>query len=168
MRNSPCLKAPTRALSAAAVLCGKPLPPRIQINEDDITESFLKGSGPGGQKINKTSSAVQLKHLPTGIVVKFQGTRSREQNRKTARKMLSERLEEMEFGDQSRKAIKRASAAKKKASKSKKSRRKYRALDEAKKAAAEDEGEEDGDAEGDQDGVLEEQDGAKEEGTSKS
>lgn len=144
------------------------MPPRIQINEDDITESFLKGSGPGGQKINKTSSAVQLKHLPTGIVIKFQGTRSREQNRKTARKMLSERLEEMEFGDQSRTAIKRANAAKKKASKSKKSRRKYRALDEAKKTATEGEGEENGDGEGDQGGVLEEQDDAKEEWTGKS
>ncbi|KAK7512582.1 peptidyl-tRNA hydrolase domain-containing protein [Phyllosticta citriasiana] len=168
MRNNSWLKAPTRALSATAVLSGKPLPPRFQINEDDIEEKFLKGSGPGGQKINKTSSAVQLKHLPTGMVVKFQGTRSREQNRKTARKMLSERLEEMELGDQSRTAIKRANAAKKKASKSKKSRRKYRALDEAKKAAAAEDGEEDGDAEGGQGGVREEQDDAKEEGTGKS
>ncbi|KAK8200102.1 peptidyl-tRNA hydrolase domain-containing protein [Phyllosticta capitalensis] len=137
MRSNLSLQASTRAWSAAAVLCGKPLPPRIQISEDDIEERFLKGSGPGGQKINKTSSAVQLKHLPTGMVVKFQGTRSREQNRKTARKMLSERLEEMELGDESRTAIKRAEASKKKASKTKKSRRKYRALDEAKKAAAE-------------------------------
>ncbi|KAB2579727.1 putative peptide chain release factor-like protein [Lasiodiplodia theobromae] len=128
----------SRRFAVAAVLNGpKPLPPRPVINEDDITESFLKGSGPGGQKINKTSSAVQLKHHPTGIVVKYQGTRSRTQNRKTARRMLAERLEEMEKGDQSRTQIKRAVQAKKKASKAKKSRRKYRALEEAKKAAGE-------------------------------
>ncbi|EOD51010.1 putative peptidyl-trna hydrolase domain protein [Neofusicoccum parvum UCRNP2] len=126
-----------RAFSAAAALRGpKPLPPRPAINEDDITESFLKGSGPGGQKINKTSSAVQLKHLPTGIVVKYQGTRSRTQNRKTARRMLAERLEEIEKGPESRTQLKRAVQAKKKASSAKKSKRKYRALEEAKKAAA--------------------------------
>ncbi|KAL1633606.1 hypothetical protein SLS56_002754 [Neofusicoccum ribis] len=118
-----------RAFSAAAALRGpKPLPPRPAINEDDITESFLKGSGPGGQKI--------LKHLPTGIVVKYQGTRSRTQNRKTARRMLAERLEEMEKGPESRTQLKRAVQAKKKASSAKKSKRKYRALEEAKKAAA--------------------------------
>ncbi|KAL1648762.1 hypothetical protein SLS58_001941 [Diplodia intermedia] len=127
----------SRPFTVAAALHGpKPLPPRPTINEDDITESFLKGSGPGGQKINKTSSAVQLKHLPTGIVIKYQGTRSRTQNRKTARRMLAERLEEMEKGDESRTQIKRAAQAKKKASKAKKSKRKYKALEEAKKAAA--------------------------------
>ncbi|KAF4314464.1 putative peptidyl-tRNA hydrolase domain protein [Botryosphaeria dothidea] len=127
----------SRLLSTTSVCQGpKPLPPRPTINEDDITESFLKGSGPGGQKINKTSSAVQLKHLPTGIVVKYQGTRSRTQNRKVARRMLAERLEEMEKGDESRTQIKRAAQAKKKASKAKKSKRKYRALEEAKKAGA--------------------------------
>ncbi|KAH7046701.1 RF-1 domain-containing protein [Macrophomina phaseolina] len=124
----------TRSIFVTAAFQGpKPLPPRPTIKEDDITESFLKGSGPGGQKINKTSSAVQLKHLPTGIVVKYQGTRSRTQNRKTARRMLAERLEEMEKGEESRTQIKRAAQAKKKASKAKKSRRKYRALEEAKK-----------------------------------
>ncbi|ONH65492.1 Peptide chain release factor 1 [Cyberlindnera fabianii] len=46
------------------------MPPRPKIIEDEITEVFLKGgSGPGGQKINKCNSKVQLKHLPTGIVV---------------------------------------------------------------------------------------------------
>lgn len=115
----------------------KPLPPRPIIPETDITESFLKGTGPGGQKINKTSSAVQLKHLPTGIVVKCQGTRSREQNRRTARKLLGERLEELEKGDQARTVVKRAEQGKRKASGEKKRRRKYRRLEEE-KAAAED------------------------------
>ena len=110
----------------------KPLPQRKIVPEDEIDESFLKGSGPGGQKINKTSSAVQLKHLPTGIVVKSQATRSREQNRKYARQLLSEKLDEIEKGDQSRTAIKTERARAKKASASKKSKRKYRELAEEK------------------------------------
>lgn len=88
---------------------------------------------------NKTSSAVQLKHLRTGLVLKVQATRSRTQNRKIARQMLAERIDEMERGAESRTAIVREAKSKKKSSAAKKSRRKYRALDEAKKAAAEEE-----------------------------
>lgn len=124
-----------RTFTAARACLEKPLPPRIVIPESDITEAFLKGTGPGGQKINKTSSAVQLKHLPTGIVVKCQDTRSREQNRRTARRLLSERLEDLEKGPQSRTAIKAEKASKKKASANKKARRKYRKLEEEKAAA---------------------------------
>jgi peptide chain release factor len=116
---------------------GKQLPPRRVIPETDIIEYFLKGSGPGGQKINKTSSAVQLKHIPTGIVVKSQDTRSRSQNRKIARRLLAERVEEAELGDQSRTALKAALKSKKKASKVKKSKRKYRALDGGKESDGE-------------------------------
>ncbi|KAK5163637.1 uncharacterized protein LTR77_010586 [Saxophila tyrrhenica] len=119
-----------RPFHTTPTVFAKPLPPRLQIPEIDITESFLKGTGPGGQKINKTSSAVQLKHLPTGLVVKCQGTRSREQNRKDARRLLAERLEEREKGDESRTAIKAERARVKKASKRKKTGRKYRKLAE--------------------------------------
>jgi protein subunit release factor B len=42
----------------------------IIINELELDEKFIKGGGPGGQKINKTSSCVQLKHIPTGITIK--------------------------------------------------------------------------------------------------
>ncbi|KAL8796000.1 MAG: hypothetical protein Q9195_001576 [Heterodermia aff. obscurata] len=103
----------------------KQLPPRPTIEETDLEESFLKGSGPGGQKINKTSSAVQLKHLPTGIVVKSQATRSRTQNRSIARKLLAEKLEYMEKGPESRVALKIDIKAKQKANKRKKAKRKY-------------------------------------------
>ena len=58
----------------------------------DVEESFVRGSGSGGQKINKTSSCVQLKHVPTGTIVRCQETRSREANRWLAREMLAERL----------------------------------------------------------------------------
>lgn len=125
-----------RAYSPSALLLEKALPPRRKITEDEIEEYFLKGSGPGGQKINKTSSAVQLKHLPTGIVVKSQETRSRQQNRKLARQILSEKLDEMEKGSESRTAIKTERARAKKASANKKSNRKYRKLAESKEGEA--------------------------------
>lgn len=66
----------------------------LGIREDDLIEKFILGSGKGGQKINKTSSCVYLKHLPTGIEVKCQRERSRELNRYYARQDLCERIEE--------------------------------------------------------------------------
>lgn len=121
-----------RAFATFSPLLEKPLHPRPKILESDITESFLKGSGPGGQKINKTSSAVQLKHLATGIVVKSQETRSRQQNRKLARRILAEKLDVLENGSESRMAIKAEREKKKKASASKKARRKYLRLADGK------------------------------------
>ncbi|KAJ4989052.1 RF-1 domain-containing protein [Stagonosporopsis vannaccii] len=117
---------------SSPLLSSKPLPPRRIIPESEIIENFLKGSGPGGQKINKTSSAVQLKHIPTGIVVKYQDTRSRAQNRKVARRLLQDRLEELELGDEARTRVKGREISRKKKSAGKKSRRKYRALEAAK------------------------------------
>ncbi|KAL7936719.1 RF-1 domain-containing protein [Trichoderma chlorosporum] len=114
----------------------KSLPPRPKPPPDsEIEESYLKGSGPGGQKINKTNSAVQLKHIPTGIVVKSQATRSRSQNRKLAREILAQRVDEYINGDQSRSAIVGAVKKKKADSAAKKSRRKYRLLEEEKAGA---------------------------------
>lgn len=74
---------------------------------------------------NKTASAVQLKHLPSGMVVKSQATRSRSQNRKIARQVLAEKLDEKEKGPKSRTALKVQAVRKKKADKRKKSHRKY-------------------------------------------
>ncbi|EHN01136.1 YLR281C-like protein [Saccharomyces cerevisiae x Saccharomyces kudriavzevii VIN7] len=72
------------------------LPPRPQFTpemEKQCTEKFLHGGrGPGGQKINKCNSKVQLRHEPTGTVVECQETRSREQNRKLARLKLAREL----------------------------------------------------------------------------
>jgi protein subunit release factor B len=65
----------------------------LGISEDDLVEKFVLGSGSGGQKINKTSSCVYLKHLPTGIEVKCQAHRSREMNRFQAREELCDRIE---------------------------------------------------------------------------
>ncbi len=73
---------------------------------------------------------MQLKHLPTGLVVKSQATRSRAQNRKIARELLAARLDERRNGDQSRTAIVGDVRRRKKASAAKKSQRKYRKLEE--------------------------------------
>ncbi|KAJ5280081.1 hypothetical protein N7478_005453 [Penicillium angulare] len=107
----------------------KPLPPRLKFDDGDLMISYLKGTGPGGQKINKTNSAVQITHKPSGVVVKCQATRSRSQNAKIARALLADRVEEREKGDQSRVALKAAAARKKKSSSLKKTRRKYRNLE---------------------------------------
>ncbi|KAL7797639.1 RF-1 domain-containing protein [Trichoderma ceciliae] len=119
------------SFSTLGATLSKNLPPRPKPPPDsEIEESYLKGSGPGGQKINKTNSAVQLKHIPTGIVVKSQATRSRSQNRKLAREILAQRVDEFINGDQSRSAVVGAMKKKKADSAAKKSRRKYRQLDE--------------------------------------
>ena len=65
----------------------------LGIAEDDLVEKFVLGSGSGGQKINKTSSCVYLKHLPSSIEVKCQANRSREMNRFQAREDLCDRIE---------------------------------------------------------------------------
>ncbi|KAL0255378.1 hypothetical protein I308_100182 [Cryptococcus tetragattii IND107] len=66
---------------------------KVEIPEDELEERFVRGRGPGGQAINKTNSSVSLTHIPTGIRVQAQPTRSREENRKVARRILAERLE---------------------------------------------------------------------------
>lgn len=74
----------------------------LGIHEADLTEKFITGSGKGGQKINKTSSCVYIKHEPTGMEVKCQRERSRELNRYLARKELCDRIDEQRRGVQSR------------------------------------------------------------------
>lgn len=64
--------------------------------EEDLEESFVLGSGPGGQKVNKTSSAVRLYHAPSGLTVKVGESRSREINRWLARRELAEKILEKE------------------------------------------------------------------------
>lgn len=74
---------------------------RLGIRDQDLRERFILGSGRGGQKLNKTSSCVQLRHVPSGIEVKCQCSRSREMNRFMARRFLSDRLEEKILEEQS-------------------------------------------------------------------
>ena len=73
----------------------------LEIREEDLVEKFILGSGPGGQKVNKTASCVYLRHGPTGIEIKCQRERSRELNRYLARRELCERVEEKVRGEAS-------------------------------------------------------------------
>lgn len=127
-----------RCLSSASVVAAANtrLPPRIKIDENEIQENFIKGGGSGGQKINKTNSQVQLIHHPTGITIKCQETRSRSQNRTIARRILAERLEDLQMGDQSRSALKQQKLIRKKANAKKKTKRKYKKLDDEKGTAS--------------------------------
>jgi len=75
----------------------------LGVREEDLIEKFILGSGSGGQKINKTSSCVYLKHIPTGIEIKCQRERSRELNRFYARRELCEKIEELKFQEKSKK-----------------------------------------------------------------
>jgi protein subunit release factor B len=97
---------------------------RVGLAEADIDEHFVRSSGAGGQKVNKTSSCVVLKHRPTGLEVKCQIERSQALNRYLARRILVEKLERQIFGARSD-AIKKAWKIKKqKAKRSKRAKEK--------------------------------------------
>jgi protein subunit release factor B len=70
----------------------------LGIREEELLEKFVRGSGSGGQKINKTSNCVFLKHLPTGVCIKCQIDRSREMNRFLARRELCDQLDAIRQG----------------------------------------------------------------------
>ena len=58
------------------------------LNEADLEESFAHSSGPGGQHVNKVATAVRLRHLPTGITITVQDSRSQSRNRQLARERM--------------------------------------------------------------------------------
>lgn len=70
----------------------------LGVSERDIEESFVRSSGPGGQKVNKTSTCVQLTHLPTGLAVKCRRERSQSLNRHLARRLLLDKIERQQKG----------------------------------------------------------------------
>jgi peptide chain release factor len=71
---------------------------QLGVREEEFREIFIRSSGPGGQKVNKTSSCVQIVHLPTGLSVKCQQERSQTLNRFLARRLLLDRIERLRTG----------------------------------------------------------------------
>lgn len=98
-----------------------------ELKEEDLEETFVRGSGPGGQAINKTSSSVSLIHRPTGIRVQCQATRSREDNRRIARKILLEKLDQIANPGLSKQQIQQEKARSRKRQRAKKAKKKARA-----------------------------------------
>ena len=96
----------------------------LRIHEKDLKEKFVRSSGRGGQKVNKTSSCVFLKHLPTGIEVKCMRERSQSVNRYLARRELTERIGKLS-GHQTGKDMKGEKTRKQKLKRIKRSRAKH-------------------------------------------
>ena len=88
----------------------------LGVRESDIIEKFIRSSAKGGQKVNKTSSCVYLRHLPTGIEVKCKGERYQNLNRVLARKILLDKIQ--------RQKLKKAAEEKKRIAKLKRQKRK--------------------------------------------
>lgn len=91
----------------------------LGVNKSDIIEKFIRSAGPGGQKVNKTSTCVYLKHVPTGIEVKCRKERSQALNRYIARQLLLKKIESYILGELSeeRKRIEKIRRQKRKRSK---------------------------------------------------
>jgi protein subunit release factor B len=66
---------------------------QLEVDEADLEETFTRSSGPGGQNVNKVSTAVTLRHLPSGVSVTVQDSRSQAVNRKLARERLLDAVE---------------------------------------------------------------------------
>lgn len=70
----------------------------LGVKEEDLRENFVRSSGPGGQKVNKTATCVFLVHVPTGLSVKCQQARSQAMNRFLARRLLLDQIERIQTG----------------------------------------------------------------------
>ncbi|MBU1019473.1 MAG: peptide chain release factor-like protein [Patescibacteria group bacterium] len=106
---------------------------RLKVFAEDIEEKFVRGSGAGGQKINKTSSCVWLRHLPSGTEVKCQKHRERGKNRVSAYKLLIKKIETEKLGKKSEQAKKIFKLQKQKKRRSRRAKEKM--LDDKKRVA---------------------------------
>jgi len=127
------------AIRCKSIGINRDLVPRLV--EDELEERFTKGSGPGGQNVNKMSNAVFLKHLPTGLWVKCHQQRSLELNRKIARKLLITKLDNFVNGEDSVENQEKMIAREKLEKKKEKTKAKYAAR-AAEKALSSDSGSE--------------------------
>ena len=96
----------------------------LEIDPADIAEQWVRGSGKGGQKINKTASCVLLKHGPSGLMVRCQKHREQSKNRLSAYKLLILKIEDLVKGAQSERAQKVHKLRKQKQRRSKRAKEK--------------------------------------------
>jgi protein subunit release factor B len=117
------LRAHPLLASSFQFLSSKSNKPTIQ--EKDLEEKFIRSSGPGGQSVNKVNSKVQLRHIPSGIMVSCQQERSLAVNRKIARRILRDKLDMEINGDLSKIGKRIARIKRRKAQAKRRSNRKY-------------------------------------------
>lgn len=97
---------------------------RLGLCEEDLDERFITSGGPGGQKVNRSNTCVQLTHRPSGVEVKMQQARSQALNRFLARRRLCELVENRVLGGESPEAQRREKARKQKARRHRRTRAK--------------------------------------------
>ena len=101
---------------------------RLGVSEQELEERFIRSSGPGGQNVNKVSTCVVLRHLPSGLEVRCQQERSQALNRFLARRQLLARLEAKRLGALSAEAQRIAKIRRQKRKRSKRAKEKLLAF----------------------------------------
>lgn len=112
VKRVPATEAQGRIHTSTATVAVLPEPEDVDIKIDwanDVEENVTTSQGPGGQNVNKVATAVQLHHKPTGILIRMQESKSQQQNREKARRLLMTKLYDME---QQRKHAERSAARK--------------------------------------------------------
>lgn len=104
---------------------------RLGIREEDIEETFIRSSGPGGQNTNKVATCVRLRHRPSGITVKVMKERSQALNRFLARRNLAEKIATLLYGENSSEKKKTRKIVKQKKRRKRKTAKKLAAADSA-------------------------------------